>query len=101
MPTDYMISGRIDNFRGTNGVALGADTGDMPNPQGRGENDWVVELNAFDFGDTTDGGIGATGTTGSADGVPWDRGVERSALRADHGGWRSCRPERCGRAVLG
>ena len=40
---DYMISGRIDNFRGTAGVALGADTGDMANPQGRGENDWVVE----------------------------------------------------------
>ena len=69
--TDYMISGRIDNFRGTNGVALGADTGDMPNPQGRGENDWTVELGAFDFGETTDGLINATGTTGSADGVSW------------------------------
>ena len=68
---DYMISGRIDDFRGTNGVALGADTGDMPNPQGRGENDWVVELNAFDFGETTDGEIEATNTAGSADGVPW------------------------------
>ena len=73
---DYMISGRIDDFRGTNGVALGADTGDMPNPQGRGENDWVVELNAIDFGETTDGALAAPdsgdgNTTGSADGVPW------------------------------
>ncbi|MCE2476158.1 MAG: hypothetical protein J4F47_11545 [Alphaproteobacteria bacterium] len=71
---EYMISGRIDDFRGTNGVALGADTGDMPNPEGRGENDWVVELGAFDFGATTDGVIGVTRTTGSADGVPWTGG---------------------------
>ena len=68
---DYMISGRIDNFRGTDGVALGADTGDMPNPQGRGENDWVVELAAFGFQAVADGVIPATGTTGSADGVSW------------------------------
>ena len=73
---DYMISGRIDDFRGTNGVALGADTGDVPNPQGRGENDWVVELNAIDFGATTDGALAAPDSgpgnaTGSADGVPW------------------------------
>ena len=69
---DYMISGRIDNFRGTNGVALGADTGDMPNPQGRGENDWVVELGSVAIADT--GVIAATATTGSADGVPWSGG---------------------------
>ena len=68
---DFMISGRIDNFRGTDGVALGADTGDMPNPQGRGENDWVVELGAFNFQTTTTGVIDATATTGSADGVSW------------------------------
>ena len=68
---DFMISGRIDDFRGTNGVALGADTGDMPNPQGRGENDWVVELGAVDFQPTTTGVLAATATTGSADGVPW------------------------------
>ena len=67
--TDYMISGRIDNFRGTDGVALGADTGDMANPQGRGENDWVVNLGALDIADT--GLIASTGTTGSADGVSW------------------------------
>ncbi|MYD95051.1 MAG: hypothetical protein F4Y02_15485 [Chloroflexi bacterium] len=66
---DYRISGRIDNFRGTDGVALGADTGDMPNPQGRGENDWVVELGSVDIAET--GVIAATGTTGSADGVSW------------------------------
>ena len=66
---DYRISGRIDNFRGTDGVALGSDTGDRPNPQGRGENDWVVELGALDIADT--GLIAATGTTGSADGVSW------------------------------
>ena len=75
---DYMISGRIHNFRGTDGVALGADTGDMANPQGRGENDWVVELGAFAFPDAADDNeanaamvIGAADTTGSADGVPW------------------------------
>ncbi len=48
----------------------------MANPQGRGENDWVVELGTFDFGGTTQDGntdmvIGATATTGSADGVSW------------------------------
>ena len=69
---DYTISGRIDNFRGTDGVALGADTGDMPNPEGRGENDWVVELGSLEFADT--GVIEATATTGSADGVPWTGG---------------------------
>ena len=69
--TEYMISGRIDNFRGTDGVALGADTGDMPNPEGRGENDWVVNLGSFDFGTTTTGEITTTATSGSADGVAW------------------------------
>ncbi len=70
---DYSISGRIHNFRGTNGVALGADTGDLPNPQGRGENDWVVLLNAdaAGFSTSTDGAISARTTGGSADGVPW------------------------------
>ena len=68
--TDYMISGRIHDFRGTDGVALGADTGDMPNPQGRGENDWVVMLNTVDL--PTDGVIpDTTVTSGSADGLPW------------------------------
>ena len=78
---EFMISGRIDNFRGTDGVFLGDDTQADPNdPDAGGENDWVVELNAFDFGETTDGGIGSpdggtTGvvatTSGSADGVTW------------------------------
>ena len=73
---DYMISGRIDNFRGTDGEALGADTGDMANPQGRGENDWVVVLEAFDLNTTGDeataGAIANTDTSGSADGVSWE-----------------------------
>ena len=75
--TDYVISGRIDNFRGTDGVFLGADTEATPNdPVAGGENDWVVLLNAFDFSDAADDGdtdlaIGATGTGGSADGVRW------------------------------
>ena len=69
---DYMISGRIDNFRGTNGVFLGDDTQASPNdPDAGGENDWVVVLGAFDFQATTDGSITATATTGSADGVSW------------------------------
>ena len=41
---DYMISGRIDNFRGTDGVYLGDDTQASPNDPTAGENDWVVEL---------------------------------------------------------
>ena len=69
---DYTISGRIDDFRGTDGVALGADTGDMPNPQGRGENDWVVNLGSLAI--PASGAIAATATTGSADGVLWTGG---------------------------
>ena len=69
--TEYMISGRIDNFRGTDGVFLGDDTQRSPNDPTAGENDWVVLLNAFDFGDTQDGEIDATATAGSADGVSW------------------------------
>ena len=43
-----MISGRIDNFRGTDGVYLGADTVAMPTiRKAGGENDWVVLLNAL------------------------------------------------------
>ena len=68
---DYMISGRIDNFRGTDGVFLGDDTQASPNDPTAGENDWVVLLGAFDFGMTDDGEIEDTGTTGSADGVAW------------------------------
>ena len=72
---EYMISGRIDDFRGTDGVYLGTDTTTTPNdPVRGGENDWVVELGAIDFGTTTDGALSAgaaTNTGGSADGVPW------------------------------
>ena len=78
-PADYMISGRIDNFRGTDGVFLGSDTEATPNdPVAGGENDWVVLLGAIDFGGhTADGstdsslGDGTDMTSGSADGVPW------------------------------
>ena len=66
---DYMISGRIDNFRGTDGVFLGDDTQASPNDPSAGENDWVVLLGSLDIADT--GVIAPTGTTGSADGVPW------------------------------
>ena len=71
--TDYMISGRIDNFRGTDGVYLGDDTQADPNHPTAGNNDWVVELGsaAFDTGGS-EGTIAATGTTGSADGVSWE-----------------------------
>ena len=69
---DYMISGRIDNFRGTDGVYLGEHTQANPNDPSAGENDWVVLLNAFDIGTNgVDGVIDPTGTSGSADGVPW------------------------------
>ena len=44
-----MLSGRIDNFRGTDGRYLGSDTAAMPNdPIAGGENDWVVILGARD-----------------------------------------------------
>ena len=73
---EYSISGRIDNFRGTDGVFLGADTQAMPNdPVSGGENDWVVMLGADDLDDNvaTAGVVGGS-ITGSADGVPWASG---------------------------
>ena len=65
---DNMISGRIHDFRGTDGVFLGTDTAAMPNdPDAGGENDWVVLLEASLLAD-----IGTdSGTEGSADGVQW------------------------------
>ena len=69
---DYSISGRIDNFRGTDGVFLGGDTQASPNdPMAGGENDWVVQLSRVQFSNITNGIIAPTATTGSADGVPW------------------------------
>ncbi len=70
---DYMISGRIDNFRDTAGYFLGADTAEDPNdPDAGGENDWVVVLTAADFGTAADNGtLALTPTGGSADGVEW------------------------------
>ena len=80
---DNTISGRIDNFRGTDGIYLGSDTSYDPNdPDKGGENDWVVLLGATGF-DTTNrtGVIERSGsassvdpdgiTSGSADGVSW------------------------------
>ena len=69
---DYSIAGRIDNFRGTDGVYLGTDTEGMPNdPDAGGENDWVVMLGRVQFSAVQNGAIGQTPTSGSADGVPW------------------------------
>ena len=45
---DYSISGRIDNFRGTDGLFLGADTAATPNdPKEGGDNDWVLNIPSF------------------------------------------------------
>ena len=105
---DYKISGRIDNFRGTDGVYLGSDTAANPNdPVAGGENDWVVILGEYDFGGTNQNGttdmvIPATAITGSADGVTWTGGWNGMFFgpNADAAGECS-RTERCGRAVLG
>ena len=82
---EYSISGRIDNFRGTDGVFLGADTQATPNdPTAGGENDWVVMLGSRAFtetGEITAAGAILGGTiSGSADGVPWLTGTA-------NGGW--------------
>ncbi len=79
---DYSISGRIDNFRGTDGVYLGDDTQASPNDPTAGENDWVVNLGRFHILDAADDNDAATGnaalaiaptaTSGSADGVSWE-----------------------------
>jgi hypothetical protein len=68
---DYMISGSIHDFRGTDGVYLGDDTqANRNDPVAGGENDWVVLLNQVDLADT--GAIPAASTTaGSADGLLW------------------------------
>ena len=84
---DYSVSGRIDNFRGTDGVFLGEDTVATPNdPVAGGENDWVVLLGRNHFVGAADNenegtptGFGprldvSGGVTGSADGVRWDNG---------------------------
>ena len=75
--TDHRLSGRIDNFKDTAGIYLGADTAADPNdPDEGGENDWFVILNDAPIaGDgvvtsATDG----TGIGGAADGVNWGTG---------------------------
>ena len=69
---DYMISGRIDDFRGQDGTFLGSDTAAMPNdPVRGGENDWVVTLGMAPLAAGANGAIPVTATAGSADGIPW------------------------------
>ena len=70
---DYMLSGRIDDFKRTDDTYLGTDTEDMPNdPTAGGENDWVVLLGAATL-DTTVATSGSVmgSASGSADGVGW------------------------------
>ncbi len=75
--TDFMVSGRIDNFKDSAGRFLGADTAANPNdPVAGGENDWVVLLGTADLAAITTGSIplpaaGTTNTSGSADGFGW------------------------------
>ena len=55
-----MLSGRIDNFKNSQGGFIGDDTRANPNdPMEGGENDWVVRLNM--------GMIADDGTTSSDD----------------------------------
>ena len=70
---DYMISGRIDNFRGTDGVYLGDDTQADPNdPHGRRERlgRRCCEA-AFKCGRYGGNYCGNQDHSGSADGVSW------------------------------
>ena len=83
--TDFMLSGRIDNFRNSAGNFLGSDTAATPNdPTAGGENDWFVTLLGTGTNTTVDlnttggdiaagtGAIPNTATTaGSADGFGW------------------------------
>ena len=71
---DNTISGRIDNFMGTDGTYLGTDTAMDPNdPTAGGENDWVVLFSStpLDTADVTDTATVTGNAAGSADGVPW------------------------------
>ena len=71
---DGTISGRIDDFMGTDGTYLGTDTAMDPNdPTAGGENDWVVLLSstAINTNTTSAGAITGSGAAGSVDGVPW------------------------------
>ena len=69
-----MLSGRIDNFRNSNGVFLGTDTAASPNdPATGGENDWVVTLTGA-ADNTSTGTVTGAGVAGSADGVAWTGG---------------------------
>ena len=71
--TDYMLSGRIYNFKRTNGTYLGTDPDDPPATGGG--NNWVVLLGSddLDTAEATSGIVGGT-VSGSADGVSWATG---------------------------
>ena len=76
------LSGRIEDFKNSNGVFLGTDTAADPNdPVTGGENDWVVTLvGATDNISTTDGTATVGTVSGSADGVSWDGGAWAAQL---------------------
>ena len=70
------LSGRIDDFKNSDGVFLGTDTKADPNdPDFGGESDWVVLLNAKDISDMDGTAATLNGEiSGSADGVVWTEG---------------------------
>jgi hypothetical protein len=88
---DHMLSGRIDNFRNTDGSFISSDSPSDPNDPNRGgEGDWYVNLMRTNIGTTDADGAAAadygaldTGAvadvlpapppvaSGSADGVSW------------------------------
>ena len=75
-----MLSGRIDNFKNSNGVYLGMDNADTPNdPVTGGENDWVVTLNGA-ADNISSGTVAGTSVSGSADGVSWSAGQWNAQL---------------------
>jgi hypothetical protein len=70
---ENMLSGRIDNFRDSEGAYIDSDNRGAVN-QG-GENDWFVRLNAGPITSAQDDNGMATGTIGgSGDGILWTSG---------------------------
>ena len=82
---DHVLSGRIDNFRRSDGSYLGSDTPSNPNDPNRGgEGDWYVNLGAtmidpmgvikdtYSAGGTAQQLVPFNNAGGSADGVNWD-----------------------------
>ena len=69
---DHMLSGEIFDFKNVNGRYLGYDTQADPNhPDGGGDNDWTLKLDAARISST--GGLqdGSGSVSGSADGHKW------------------------------